>query len=144
MKKLISILLQSFVAFGLAITTACTANQTGGNSNQTTGNSNLQAGGNSNALQTQPSAKTPAKVEQAGTGTIDVKSTPPGARVILISLDEDGAEPQQKGSTPTTLTDIPVGKYTVNIERPGYKYYQKNINVQENKTVQVSASLQKD
>jgi hypothetical protein len=135
MKKLLSVLLQASLALGAAISTACTGTQTAGNSNQTNGNSNAP----------QPSTtNTQAKAEQAGTGSIDVKSTPPGARVVLISLDEVGAEPQQKGLTPTTLTGIPVGKYTVHLERPGYKYYQKNIAVRENKTTQLSAPLRKE
>ena len=145
MKKLSGVLLQAFVTVGLAIITACTANPTAVNNNQTTGNANTQATGNSNEARSQsPADNTTPKAEQTGAGSIEVKSSPPGVRVILISLDEDGAEPQQKGSTPTTLTDIPVGKYTIDIEKPGYKFYQKNIKVQENKTVQVSAPLQKE
>ncbi|HVG21355.1 MAG TPA: PEGA domain-containing protein [Blastocatellia bacterium] len=143
MKKLFSVMLQAFAASALAITTACTEAPTAGNNNQTNGNVGLQAGGNANAAEP-AKGSAPAKAEQTGTGSIEVKSTPPGARVILIALDEEGAEPQQRGSTPTTLTDIPVGKYTVDVEKTGYKFYQKNIKVQENKTVQVNASLQKE
>jgi hypothetical protein len=145
MKKSPGVLLQAFVMFGLAVTIACTANPRAVNNNQTAGNANAQTNDNSNVAQSQPSTdKAAPKAEQTGTGSIEVKSSPAGARVILISLDEDGAEPQQRGSTPTTLTSIPVGKYTIDIEKPGYKFYQRNIKVQENKTVQVNASLQKE
>ena len=145
MKKLFGVLLKAFAAVGLAATMACTASPTTGNNNQTGGNTSTQPSANSNAAQSQSTADNAApKAEQAGTGSIEVKSAPPGARVILISLDEEGAQPEQKGSTPTTLTGIPVGKYTIDIEKPGYKFYQKNIKVQENKTVQVSAPLQKE
>jgi PEGA domain-containing protein len=145
MKKLFGVLLQAFVMSGLAITIACTANSTTGNNNQTAGNTNTQTSGNSNEARSQSSAdKSAPKAEQAGTGSIEVRSSPPGARVILISLDEDGAEPQQRGSTPTILTGVPVGKYTIDIEKPGYKFYQKNIKVEENKTVEVSAPLRKE
>lgn len=143
MKKLFSVRLEAFLVCALVMTTACTTSPADGNKNQTNGNAGPRTNGNAN--EPQPSVgKTPAKPEQAGTGSIEVKSTPPGARVILISLDEEGAEPQQRGSTPTTLTDIPAGKYTVDVEKVGYKFYQKNIKVQENKTVQVNASLQKE
>jgi hypothetical protein len=145
MKKLFTIMLQAFAVFVLAVATACTPTLTGTNRNQTNGNANLQTSDNANTPQAEPTTgKTQAQPEQTGTGSIEVKSTPPGAKVILISLDEEGAEPQQKGSTPTTLTGIPAGKYTVDIEKNGYKFYQKNIKVLDNKTVQVSASLQKE
>jgi hypothetical protein len=145
MKRLISVLLQASLAGVLVIATACKGTQTAGNNNQTNGNSGPQTSDNSNASQGIPrTLKSATEPEPTGTGSIEVKTKPPGARVILISLDEVGAQPQQKGLTPTTITDIPVGKYTVNIEKPGYRYYQKNIKVQKNKTTQVGASLQKD
>ena len=140
MKKPFSIMLQAFVVSVLAIAAACAP--TAANKNQTNGSANPQTSANANAPQ--PVSSTDKKPEQTGTGNIEVISTPPGAKVILISLDEEGAEPQQKGSTPTTLTGIPAGKYTVDIEKNGYKFFQKNIKVIDNKTVQVSASLQKE
>jgi hypothetical protein len=145
MKKLFSITLQTFAVFSLACTIACNETPTAANKNQANGNANLQTSGNANMPQAEATAdKATAKPQQTGTGNIEVRSTPPGARVILISLDEEGAEPQQKGLTPTTLTGVPAGKYTVDVEKPGYKFYQKNIKVVENKTVPVSASLQKE
>ncbi|HEX8091251.1 MAG TPA: hypothetical protein VF762_20515, partial [Blastocatellia bacterium] len=108
MKKLFSVRLEAFLVCALVITPACTARLAEGNKNQANGNTSPQTGGNANEPPPSPAGKIPAKPEQVGTGSIEVKSTPPGARVILISLDEEGAEPQQRGSTPTTLTDIPV------------------------------------
>lgn len=141
MKNSISLLLRATLAAALLVSSACRATQTAGNSNQTNSSAAAQPGGNSNAPATPKGATEP---EPTGNGSIEVKTVPPGARVVLISLDEIGAEPQQKGLTPTTLTNIPAGKYTVNVEKPGYKYYQKNIKVLPNKTVQVGATLQKD
>ena len=143
MKKLISVLLQTSLAAALLVATACKGTQTAGNNNQASGNSGAQTSANSNVPQP-PTPKSATEPEPTGNGSIEVKTVPPGARVILIPLDEEGAQPQQKGLTPTTLTNIPAGKYTVNVEKPGYKYYQKNIKVVPNKTVQVGASLQKD
>ncbi|HEX8183521.1 MAG TPA: PEGA domain-containing protein [Blastocatellia bacterium] len=145
MENLISVLLQASFVWALLVATACTGGPTAGNNNQANVNTGTAASGNSNAPQSQAASdKSRAKPEQAGTGSIEVKTVPPGARVVLISLDEASPEPQQKGSTPTTITDVPVGKYTVNIEKPGYKYYQKNVKVEENKTIQVGAKLQKE
>jgi len=73
-----------------------------------------------------------------------VSSVPPGARVLLISNDESGAgEPQSKGLTPTTITGIEPGKYTVHLERPGYKFFQKEITVKAGSTVKVNGNLKK-
>lgn len=64
--------------------------------------------------------------------------------MLLISNDESGAgEPQSKGLTPTTITGVPPGKYTVDLERPGYRFFQKEIVVKEGKTTKVSATLKK-
>jgi hypothetical protein len=143
MKKLICVLLQASLAGVILVATACKGIQTAGNNNQTNGNASVQTSDNSNVPQPKV-PKSATEPEPTGNGTIEVKTTPPGARIVLIPLDEEGAQPQQKGSTPATLTNIPAGKYTVNIEKPGYKYYQKNIKVQPNKTTQVGAALQKE
>jgi hypothetical protein len=64
--------------------------------------------------------------------------------VLLISNDESGAgEPQSKGLTPTTITGIQPGKYTVDLERPGYKFFQKEVTVKKGATVKISATLKK-
>lgn len=85
---------------------------------------------------------TPPPME--GVGSIDVKSNPPGAQVILIEEDDAGAgAPKPRGVTPTTVTGLDAGKYTVHLELPGYKFYQKNVTVEANKTVKINAILKK-
>lgn len=134
---------QSFIRFVLAgscvIATACgTAPPT--NSNQRNGNANAQ----SNAPQTNSSAKPSQQPDQSTTGSIEVNSVPPGARVLLVSTDAGGAgEPQPKGSTPVTITGLQPGKYTVDLEKPGYKFFQKEVEVKRGKTLKVDASLKK-
>ena len=64
--------------------------------------------------------------------------------MLLISNDEGGAgEPQPKGLTPTTITGIQPGKYTVDLERPGYRFFQKEIVVKAGKTTKVIGTLKK-
>ena len=100
-----------------------------------------QTQGNNNASQA-PVVRTPAQAQSVN-GTIEITSTPPGARVLLILVDESGAtEPQPRGVTPTTLTVSP-GKYTVDVALPGYKYFQKTVEVKENGTSKVNAVLRK-
>jgi PEGA domain-containing protein len=100
-----------------------------------------QTQGNSNASQA-PTIKTPTQAQSVN-GTIEVTSTPPGARVLLILVDESGAtEPQPRGVTPTTITVSP-GKYTVDVAFPGYKFFQKTVEVKENGTSKVNAVLRK-
>ena len=73
-----------------------------------------------------------------------VNSVPPGARVLLVSTDEGGAgEPKSKGVTPTTITDLQPGKYTVDLEKPGYRFFQKEIVVKEGAVAKVNATLKK-
>src|SRR5438270_12393649 len=83
-------------------------------------NSN-QRGVNSNTAQSnasQPGSSQNKPIQQlTTTGTIEVNSVPPGARVLLVSTDEGGAgEPQQKGLTPVTIPGLSPGKYTVDLE----------------------------
>ena len=100
-----------------------------------------QSQSNNNASQA-PVVKTPAQAQSVN-GAIEITSTPPGARVLLILVDESGAtEPQPRGLTPTTLTVSP-GKYTVDVALPGYKYFQKTVEVKENATSKVNAVLRK-
>jgi hypothetical protein len=64
--------------------------------------------------------------------------------VLLIATDDDTAsEPQQKGSTPTTITGVKPGKYTIDLEKPGYRFYQKEITVKRGATARVVATLRK-
>jgi ABC-type Fe3+-hydroxamate transport system substrate-binding protein len=109
------------------------------------GNTNKNSSTNVNASQPKTAADTPpAKTSQPGTGSIEVSSTPSGARVLLIAVDEGGAgEPQARGLTPTTITAVYPGKYTVDLEKPGYRFFQKDVVVKENKIAKVNATLRK-
>lgn len=82
--------------------------------------------------------------DNSTTGSIEVTSIPPGARVLLIATDEDTAsEPQSRGVTPTTITGVRPGKYTVDLEKQGYRFFQKEVTVKKGATVKVSATLRK-
>ena len=134
---------QGLIRFVLAgscvIAAACTTAPLT-NSNQRNGNNTAQ----SNAPQTNSSAKPSQQPDQNTTGSIEVTSVPPGARVLLVSTDVGGAgEPQSKGLTPITITGLQPGKYTVDLEKPGYKFFQKEIEVGLGKTVRINATLKK-
>jgi hypothetical protein len=136
MKLRLHVLTLLFLGVSFAMETACTPAPPA-NTNQSSTNTNAAP---SNSSQTKPSQQP----SQSSTGTIEVSSVPPGARVLLISNDESGAgEPQPKGLTPTTITGIQPGKYTVDLERPGYKFFQKEIVVKGGKTTKVSGTLKK-
>jgi len=77
-------------------------------------------------------------------GTIEIESTPPGAAVILIR-EEDGSagNPERKGSTPLTITGVTPGKYSIDLEKTGFKSFQKDIDVKENKTLKIVANLKR-
>ena len=136
MKLRLHVLSLLFLGVSFAMETACTPGAPA-NTNQPNINTNAAP---SNSSQTKPSQQS----NQSTTGTIEVSSVPPGARVLLISNDESGAgEPQPKGSTPTTITGIQPGKYTVDLEKQGYKFFQKEITVKKGSTVKISATLKK-
>jgi hypothetical protein len=109
------------------------------------GNTNKNSSANTNASQPKTAADAPpAKTSQPGTGSIEVSSTPSGARVLLVAVDEGGAgEPQARGLTPTTITAVYPGKYTVDLEKAGYRFFQKDVVVKENKIAKVNASLRR-
>lgn len=88
---------------------------------------------------------TPLSQQSEGTGSIQVTSDPAGAHIILIEEDEAGAgAPKPRGVTPATLTELAEGKYIVHLERPGYKFFQKNVKVVANQTAKVKAKLRKE
>jgi len=114
---------------------------------------NNSSKGSGNAV---PAAATPAisnankaKASPAATaspagGSIDVTSTPPGAAVILVRVDEGGSgSPERKGSTPVTISGVAPGKYSVTLEKSGFKFFQKEIVVKENKTSKIAANLKR-
>jgi uncharacterized membrane protein len=107
------------------------------NTNQPSVNANTAQ---SNSSQTKPAPQPDNKT----TGSIEITSVPPGARVLLIATGEDTAgEPQSKGVTPTTITGVKPGKYTVDLEKQGYKFYQKEITVKKGSTAKIAATLKK-
>lgn len=142
MKQLRNILVLSLMTL---LAAACTG-KPGADGKSSPPNSN-QSSANANASQARAANDNapPAKLSPAaGTGSIEVTSAPPGARVLLVPSDEGGAsEPQPHGITPTTITGVHPGKYTVDLEKPGYRFFQKDIVVKANGTVKVNAALRK-
>lgn len=135
---------QSLIRFVLAgscvIATACTSAPPT-NSNQRNGTASSAP---SNLSQTNSSAAQPQQSNQSTTGSIEVNSIPAGAKVLLVSTDVGGAgEPQSKGLTPVTITGLQPGKYTVDLEKPGYKFFQKEVEVKPGKTLKINATLKK-
>jgi len=136
--KLSHVLTGAFLVASLGLSACSTGPTT--NSNQRGGNSNAAQ---SNASQASSSQNKPVQ-QSTTTGSIEVNSVPPGASVLLVSTDEGGAgEPQQKGLTPATIPGLSPGKYTVDLERPGYKFYQKQVTVKAGSTAKVNATLKK-
>lgn len=125
-----------------ACATAERANSNVRNSNvATAANAN---GAAPNASQSNSSAAKAKAQPDVTRGTIEVNSVPPGARVLLVSTDEAGAgEPQSKGLTPISITGLQPGKYTVDLEKPGYRFFQKEVVVKEGAVTRVNASLKK-
>lgn len=134
---------------GLSLVTACTASQPGSGagqaSNAPAANTNRPPSAGSIVAPSRNSNEPQAsKIAQTGTGSIEVTSIPPGARVLLVLVDDGGAgEPQPRGVTPTTITGVYPGKYTVDLEKPGYRFFQKDVVVKENVTATVKATLRK-
>ena len=130
-------LIHSLIAFNL-FAVACTGTLPA-NNNQA--NTNAGTNTNANAAQSKPANTNSA---QSNTGGIEVTSVPPGAGVTLIRTYEDGADtPRSYGLTPATITDLAPGKYMVNIQKAGYGYAQKEVEVAANKTVKVNVPLKK-
>src|SRR5262249_54662364 len=86
----------------------------------------------------------PAPTASPAGGVIDVTSTPSGAAVVLVRVDEGGSgNPERKGSTPVTISPVAPGKYSVTLEKTGFKFFQKEIVVKENKTSKIAANLKR-
>ncbi len=136
MKQTPRVLILLFLGVSLAMVTACTTAPPA-NTNQPSVNANVTP---SNSSQTKASEQP----NERTTGTIEVSSVPPGAQVLLIATDEDTAgEPQRKGLTPTTIAGVKPGKYTIDLEKAGYRFFQKEIVVKKAATTKVSATLRK-
>ena len=72
-------------------------------------------------------------ISTAKTGSIYVSSDPYGAKVYL-----DGV---YKGTAPLTISNVPIGSYTVKLSKFGYEGYSKAVVVYEGETSNVHASL---
>lgn len=128
-------LIRCLLAATVALAAGCTAT-----SPTKTSESNANVG----ASQSNVSKNSATKKADQTTGTIEVTSVPPGAKVLLVPTDEAGAgEPQSRGLTPTTIEGLEPGKYTVDLEKPGYKFFQKEVVVKAGAVTKVSAPLKK-
>jgi hypothetical protein len=133
-----------FLSVSFAMLIACGTSQPA-NKNLRSANAANASGAQSNPSQSNSSPAKPNSQKAASTkGTIEVNSVPPGAKVLLVSTDEAGAgEPQSKGLTPTSITGLQPGKYTVDLEKPGYRFFQKEVVVKEGAITKVNATLKK-
>lgn len=109
-----------------------------------TGNRNAPAAANENSPPVPATGTTPARSEATDHGSIRVESTPAGAEVLLITEAVGGASPPEpRGTTPMTITDLAPGAYTVHLEKPGYKFFQKSVQLKPGATATVTARLKK-
>jgi hypothetical protein len=69
------------------------------------------------------------------TGSINVKSYPSGARIIV-----DNA---YKGATPKTISSVSAGKHLVSLNMSGYMIHYQNVTVYAGQTSYVTANLTK-
>lgn len=147
LKRDSKILIVFFLSGTFALLTACGTAERANNNQRS---ANVANAANANGVASSPllSNSSPAKAKpqpvDATRGTIEVNSVPPGARILLVSTDEAGAgEPQSKGVTPTTITGLQPGKYTVDLEKPGYRFFQKEVVVKVGAVTKVNAALKK-
>ena len=62
----------------------------------------------------------------------------------MVREDEGSSGiPERKASTPTTIMGLAPGKYTITLEKSGFRYFQKEVAVKANKTVKITASLKR-
>ncbi|MGE3189002.1 MAG: PEGA domain-containing protein [Vicinamibacterales bacterium] len=80
-----------------------------------------------------PRAAAPA-APRATTGSLLVESRPTGATVMVNG--------RARGATPLTLDGLAPGRYTIRIERPGYRPWQTTADVTAGGRARVAASLQ--
>ncbi|MFY9553335.1 MAG: PEGA domain-containing protein [Blastocatellia bacterium] len=135
-KSRASNLILGFFALTVTMMAGCNSSPPA-NNKQAVANANTSQSNSSQASQAQQSTS-------PTTGAIEVNSVPTGARVLLVSTEGGGAgEPQPKGLTPATISGLAPGKYTVDVERAGYKFFQKEVDVKAGKTIKINATLQK-
>jgi hypothetical protein len=134
-----------FLALAIPLLLTASACEKGTDSNQAAANrSNAGTDDSKSSIPATANASPGGEAKKIAFGTLEITSKPPGARVLLIATDEGGAsEPQPRGVTPTTITHLSPGKYTVDLELTGYKYFQKKVEVKEDQTVKVTAVLSK-
>jgi hypothetical protein len=114
------------------------------NNNRRSSNANEPASQANSSQSNSGTAKTSPQIITNTKGTIEVSSVPPGAKVMLVANDQAGAsEPESKGVTPTTIGGLEPGKYTVDLEKPGYKFFQKEVVVKQGTVAKVNATLRK-
>jgi hypothetical protein len=132
MKKISAIFATIFIASLILLSTACSHPES-----TDTGNSTKPAS-NTNAPQSGGPKTNPAL------GGIKVASRPAGATILLIAAEgSDAGKPQTRGTSPTIITDLTPGKYTVFLELKGYKAFEKAIEVKAGETVPVTTDLKK-
>jgi len=73
--------------------------------------------------------------EQPTVGSIHVTSTPSGA-----DIDLDGSH---EGTTPKTISGVPVGSHTIKVTASGYEDYNRRVTVTDGETETVNAILDK-
>ena len=107
--------------------------------NANAANTNKGGTGGANANAASPAAKA-----KPGTGSMEITSTPPGAGITLVpTTAETAGMPMAYGATPAMITGLAPGDYTVNLNRAGYKNFQKEVKVKAGDTVRINASLRK-
>ena len=67
-------------------------------------------------------------------GTIDITSSPAGADIYIDNV--------KVGTSPMIIPECLIGNHTVSITKQGYSQFTQTINVAENATAEVSATLQ--
>lgn len=68
-----------------------------------------------------------------GTGSVELTSFPPGAEVYLNG--------EYRGTTPTTITEVPSGRHTAEIRLAGYERWSSPVSVTKDSTATLTAML---
>ncbi len=69
----------------------------------------------------------------ASTGTLTVRSDPPGARILL--------DHTPRGTTPQTLDEVPAGQHTIGLRLDSYEAYTASVVVEAQQTESVEVTL---